>query len=691
MHRDPSVLPHKPSERICRKRQSLWWWILYVDTCFSIALGRPLGISAQGDCRPVDPLIQDSTVPLSMSTIFAKFTILYRQILTVDHLSNSKIDHFTKLLLEYLFSLPTSLQFSPQWLESHDVVPSSPTSVQAIFICMQVNTYLVLLNRQWQHQKQEPAVASCRSKRRPVAYSRVISSCRAILQAYLYLNQSASKAPANWSINQSAYNAALILATHLVETDDSDRDFEIMRDVYVIFEALADRDHQYGRPAGLAEKMRKSLRPYLTGQTSDNGTAISDSIKREEVLSEYGMILAEDPGLLDHISSNGGYGILDQQMADIDGSGDLIITPQSQQQARKISPLKNQDGISPKQPEEAVSCQTASKDRQTRSEDQKTAKKRKRDVVRDEPTSQVGGSKRHKHRDQKKPLKPSHPIPSPPPAKMRKTSKHISNSSSRKSKPTTKYSTTHKELANTLSQASTEKKVANVLAMTPPEPSKNTATTVDTSTGAAVMTNKDINPSHTPPNRQLPNTTRTTPHSFCEPDPTTYLPTAPTTNATTTAAEFAAAYDYFSVPIPIPGQLQSDDDCTAVLTRDFAPESHLLLGTPISAPQQQQQAFNPTILHGIDGIMQLQQQQHLLTTHLYPIASTTTGVPPPSAFFPDPPPALAVPMSSTPDVSGQWHQQHQQQQRDQEFLLQQFHHHHHHQQQRGWSAASANW
>lgn len=669
MHRDPSVLPHDPSGTVCRKRQSLWWWILYVDTYFSINLGRPLGISAQGDCRPVEPLIQDCITSSNFTTILAKFTIICRQILATGNLSNAKIEHFTKLLLEFLFCLPESLQFSPQWLESQDTTPAWPISVQGIFFCMQVNTYVVLLNREWQDQKEKPTVASCLSSQAtnveivgsttpvqiqpPVAYSRVISSCRAILQAYLYLHKSASKALANWSINQSAYNAALILVTHMAETKDCDHDFQIMEDVYVSFEALANRDHQLGRPAGLADKMRESLRPYLTGEASDDGGAFFDPVKTEGVMSAYGMTLTDDLGFLDHVSSTGEYSFFEEKMPGIEGSADLIMTPQSQEQARRLSPSKNDKEVSSIQDREPISCQTAGKEVQSRPGDQKRAEKRHRDATRDESTPQVGRSKRQKHRNQKRASHLPKPVPGPAPTKTQKTSKHRSSSSGYGSKSTTKHSSTHNKPPKPTSQVSTEKRITNIFTMTPPEPpTPNINPTVDASTIAALTKKKSNPPNPPPPNRQLPATTRT-PQSVCDLDLSTpYLPTAPTTNAPPTAAtDYATAYDYFSVPTL--SQNQSNDGC-AVLAQDFAPQSNTFIESQIPPPPQQA-AFNPTMLHGTDGIVSS------LPTSLYPIGNTVPFISPtttaPSTFFPAP--AALAPISSTQsgasDEAEQWH------------------------------------
>ena len=324
-------LPHKPPDRLCRKRQSIWWWILYLDTCFSITLGRPVGVSAIGDCPPVESLTLDSS---EMFAVFARFTLLCRQILATEDLSNPNIDHFTELLLEFLFSLPPSLHFSPEWLASSSRRPDWPINVQAIAICIQVNTYLVLLNRQWQHEKSKSVVIpgrrllhaspgareldSSRNDGHSVAYFRVITSCRAILQAFNYLKQFAPEALSNLSIAQAAYNAALILAIHMAETKEYEQDTMILRDTYMTFEAMADRDHQFGRPAGLPEKIRQSLRSFLTGNHGDDaGGSGSGNILKEQILGGFGMTLAEDPGLLDHVPTAGEFCPLDWKMADV--------------------------------------------------------------------------------------------------------------------------------------------------------------------------------------------------------------------------------------------------------------------------------------------------------------------------------------------------------------------------------------
>ena len=130
LHRNPRYLDPAPPLRECATRQSLWWWILHMDQQYSVTLGRPLGISGIGDCPPPEPLTTDPTI-LRFSEFVNQFTVLARQILSSDRLSNSKIDDFTDKLQSLWETLPEMLQFDECWLDEERNVPEWPLNVMA--------------------------------------------------------------------------------------------------------------------------------------------------------------------------------------------------------------------------------------------------------------------------------------------------------------------------------------------------------------------------------------------------------------------------------------------------------------------------------------------------------------------------------------------------------------------------------
>jgi hypothetical protein len=131
LHRHPKYLdPAPPTQRECSIRQTLWWWVLHMDEQYSMTLGRPLGISGIGDCPPPQELTTNPGM-LRFGEFVNRFTILARQILSSDKLSNAKIDDFTDLLRALLETLPETLQFDKSWLRRENELPDWPLSAMA--------------------------------------------------------------------------------------------------------------------------------------------------------------------------------------------------------------------------------------------------------------------------------------------------------------------------------------------------------------------------------------------------------------------------------------------------------------------------------------------------------------------------------------------------------------------------------
>jgi hypothetical protein len=131
LHRHPKYLdPAPPSQRECSIRQTLWWWMLHMDQQYSMTLGRPLGISGIGDCPPPHELTTNPTV-LRFGEFGHHFTVLARQILSSDSLSNTKIDEFTDALTALLDTMPESLQFDESWIDEGKEIPEWPLGAMA--------------------------------------------------------------------------------------------------------------------------------------------------------------------------------------------------------------------------------------------------------------------------------------------------------------------------------------------------------------------------------------------------------------------------------------------------------------------------------------------------------------------------------------------------------------------------------
>lgn len=125
LHRNPKYLDPVPPPRECRVRQGLWWWIIHMDQNYSTTLGRPIGISGIGDCPPPEQLTTNTTA-LRAEEFVNRFTILGRQILSSDRLSNSKIDDFTDRIRSLWDMMPEVLRFDESWLDNSHEVPEWP-------------------------------------------------------------------------------------------------------------------------------------------------------------------------------------------------------------------------------------------------------------------------------------------------------------------------------------------------------------------------------------------------------------------------------------------------------------------------------------------------------------------------------------------------------------------------------------
>jgi hypothetical protein len=101
-----------------------------MDEQYSMTLGRPLGISSIGDCPPPHELTTDARM-LRFSEFTHYFTILARQILSSERLTNAKIDEFTDSIRGLLDTMPEMLQFDRSWLLEDTEIPEWPSCAMA--------------------------------------------------------------------------------------------------------------------------------------------------------------------------------------------------------------------------------------------------------------------------------------------------------------------------------------------------------------------------------------------------------------------------------------------------------------------------------------------------------------------------------------------------------------------------------
>ncbi|KAF2124535.1 hypothetical protein P153DRAFT_326836 [Dothidotthia symphoricarpi CBS 119687] len=341
LHRNPKYLnPAPPTQRECAIRQTLWWWMLHMDEQYSMTLGRPLGISGIGDCPPPHELTTDPRM-LRFGEFVNHFTLLARQILSGDRMTDAKIDEFTDLLRTLLDTMPEMLQFDESWIIEETEIPEWPLRVMAAVYFCKTHTYLILLNRQRTDTStgctQTPNTTVSTSSFRPVNYkpspnpsptassmtsprgrSLVLSSSEDILTAFLFFYHRVPAALVSWTISQQAFNSCMLLLLDALEIRQITPAILKVEQAYVIFLEL--QNNGVHRLAILAveriswglQELHHVLNPTKGesftrgcqgfGEADLHGDAKSrardgSQALPDAVMSNTGMLLLEDSGL----------------------------------------------------------------------------------------------------------------------------------------------------------------------------------------------------------------------------------------------------------------------------------------------------------------------------------------------------------------------------------------------------------
>ncbi|KAL1297949.1 hypothetical protein AAFC00_006461 [Neodothiora populina] len=342
LHRHPKYLDPVPELRECTIRSNVWWWMLHTDQLYSMTLGRPLGISGIGDCQPAEPLTTNPAV-LRLGEFVDQLTLLGRQILSSNQLTDPKIDLFTDRLISLWDTMPDMLQFNNNWSAPDYQLPEYPLCANAAIHYCKIHSYIVLLNRQRienvraSPEYNSPSPRSYQASAddhilsgQPVfglqAVSRgrpmVLQSSLALLDAFIYFYRRVRIALTDWTIGQQAFNACMLLLLDALETAET-YTIPKVEQAYTIFVELdKGRLHQIAEIAvsrisegllrlrNLIEKGR--ITPEGIGQksaVSDQKTSRKDIVSRnsdeltnslyfdESVMESRGMFLLEDPGL----------------------------------------------------------------------------------------------------------------------------------------------------------------------------------------------------------------------------------------------------------------------------------------------------------------------------------------------------------------------------------------------------------
>ncbi|KAH7092474.1 hypothetical protein FB567DRAFT_238482 [Paraphoma chrysanthemicola] len=338
LHRHPKYLdPAPPTQRECFVRQTLWWWMLHMDEQYSMTLGRPLGISGIGDCPPPQELTTNPGM-LRFGEFVNRFTVLARQILSSEKLSNAKIDDLTDLIRALLETMPETLQFDRSWLQKGHDLPDWPLGAMAAVYHCKAHTYLILLNRQrldknaaqtQAHNNLKNPAFGFRTVNKttssqpspgstitptPRGRALVLASSEEVLDAFLFLYLKVPAALISWTMGQQAFNSCMIILLDAMELKKITFAVQKVEKAYAIFSALQNV-HELANLAveriswGLKELRNVSQTPAAPSRPSR--THSSDAMHGawsetpsslramydDTVMNATGMLLLEDPGL----------------------------------------------------------------------------------------------------------------------------------------------------------------------------------------------------------------------------------------------------------------------------------------------------------------------------------------------------------------------------------------------------------
>ncbi|KAF2151802.1 hypothetical protein K461DRAFT_157483 [Myriangium duriaei CBS 260.36] len=223
LHRNPKALEPLPSLRESNIRRKLWWQLLYTDQQYSMALGRPLGISAIGDCPYNEHLTTDAAM-IRLTECVDQITILGRQLLGTAPLQIHRISTFTDKLQTLLDTIPEDIQFHRSWTSDASQIPEAPLDEFSAVIHLQVHSYMLLLQRQRLDTSHISSSASEHSQNQgDFSFSRtsdpsnqralanIADSCKHVLDVFDYLFKHRQSILVDWTVKQQALTAAVVL------------------------------------------------------------------------------------------------------------------------------------------------------------------------------------------------------------------------------------------------------------------------------------------------------------------------------------------------------------------------------------------------------------------------------------------------------------------------------------------------
>lgn len=356
VHRDPSQLNLPVLSKEQEARKALWWWLLHLDVQYSIALGKPLAISAVGACpTPGAPL--PGAIWQSVSDHIVRFVHLGREVVAAPHPSNEKIDNYTDEVLLMQKSLPLSVQFDTAWLKSDRPLAGWPLDVQAAILHAEAHNLILYLNRRRiedGRRHSEDSRLEILEMPQPVDVTgiirgrpRVLNSCRSLLNAFEFFRTRLQAGMICWTMGQMAFNASMLLTLSMLETGET-QDLLPVQYAYGTF--LEMNKLAIHKLAGTAvERLGKLMKEFRTEDSAN-----------ETVMGYGGMMLLEDPS--SHKIINEGFpegqAAEDDQGPSQDARSITQPSKSSSQRKRQRRPTTTRDSGIPKSRRDSLSKTT---------------------------------------------------------------------------------------------------------------------------------------------------------------------------------------------------------------------------------------------------------------------------------------------------------------------------------------------
>ena len=265
MHHHCNDVRHQPQQEAALP-STLWWWILYTDQHFVLALHCPSIVSVVG-------VIQDpehfSSTPLEQDLwrYLQKLTVIASEIGLPRRPAKPTAVSATEKVLRLQRNLPEWLRFRTTWLSETAAV--APWPLDASAACLHLKTHSILLSLRSTDQSIALGPASPEAAQSDHGLLQVEHCCCEILYAFHYFRVRAVASIDCWFMCHQAYHAAMLLLGRLKRGDPMY--FQL---AYQTYDTLSQIGQMYGNALvrTLAQKLEHSIAAVSPQTHSDVST-----------------------------------------------------------------------------------------------------------------------------------------------------------------------------------------------------------------------------------------------------------------------------------------------------------------------------------------------------------------------------------------------------------------------------------